>query len=206
VTSGRTDEELRALAREILAREEYAQWRSFTAAGFDELVDWFAEWIDGLRLLADTSPILYGLMLLGLALVAAALVAHIVWSVRVAMRVSAAAADRGVRTAPRRDFVVEAQELAGAGDFLAAARRLQLAVLRLLVERDYVELARHEPNSVLRRRVQQAAGLPEEARAELRARIRELERSWFRDRSGDRALYQSWTALYARLDALGDAP
>ena len=119
---------------------------------------------------------------------------------------AAAAADRGVRTAPRRDFVVEAQELAGAGDFLAAARRLQLAVLRLLVERDYVELARHEPNSVLRRRVQQAAGLPEEARAELRARIRELERSWFRDRSGDRALYQSWTALYARLDALGDAP
>ena len=99
--------------------------------------------------------------------------------------------------APPR-FADEAAALAASGAFLEAARRLQLAVLDLLLRRRVLELGRADANRALRDRLHRAP-LPDAERIDLLALIDRFERAWFRDRIEDPALYADWRSLHARL-------
>jgi hypothetical protein len=183
------DEHVRLLAARILERSEYAAWRP---ARFD----WVFDWISGLW---AADPVLYWTLVGGLLLVTLLLLAHIAWSLRAALAAAVPTrAARPTRTEPR--FVEEAETLARDGHFLEAARYVQLATLQLLLQAHVVELARSEPNRVLRRRLDEAA-LPEVERADLLALIGRLERGWFRDRREDPELYAAWRELHGRLGA-----
>jgi hypothetical protein len=91
--------------------------------------------------------------------------------------------------------------LAATGRFLDAAHCLHLACIQALVERGVVELSRSEPNRTLRRRVR--ASTLAGADAELWcALLDRTETAWFRSRSDEPDLYESWLSLHDRLLAL----
>jgi hypothetical protein len=78
---------------------------------------------------------------------------------------------------------------------------VQLAALQMLLERRFVELARSEPNTTLRRRLS-GSSLPEAEKGDFLSLLDRLEAHWFRDREDDRVLYLDWCQLHTRLDAL----
>jgi hypothetical protein len=197
-----SDEALRRLAAEILSRSEFAGARR-TFVLLDRLREWLrnlAGWIEpgGLR---DDNPVLYYALLAALFALAAALIAHVTWSVRAALRFSAPPSRRSPQ--PARDFAAAADRLARQGRYLEAARQLQLGVLERLLRGRVLELARSEPNEVLRRRLLEAR-LAENDRRDLLALLDRFERSWFRDRRDDPALFEAWRRLHQRL-APGEA-
>ena len=100
-------------------------------------------------------------------------------------------------------FVEEAEALAANGRFLEAGRRLQLAVIELLLRRRVVALTRSDSNRILRARLREAS-LPEPERRDLLDLLDRFERSWFRDGSADRSLYEAWCDVHARLAAVRD--
>ncbi len=194
---GASDQEIRAAAVEVLAREEYARFRFVEP-------DWviaFQRWIEGvlqwLRDLGDASPVLLFLLLGGLLVVLVVMIAHIVWSLRVAMRGAPATPKLDSPRAPR-DFTAEAERLASVGDTLGACRALQLACLDLLLRRGTLELARHHGNATLRARLRRSS-LPPALRDELIAAIDALERGWFRDRETSADLYADWQRIHRGL-------
>jgi hypothetical protein len=194
-----SDEHIRTLAGEILARRQYARFRP---TGTLELIDRLLHWLDGisawLRQLADTRPLLYLMMVASLLLASLLMLAHVVYTVRRALagqHLPAAAAS--VVTA--RSFQTEASELAATGRFLEAAHRMQLAVIELLLRRRVVELGRSEPNRTLRQRLR-TAPLPLGDRRQLLDLLDSLERQWFRDRGDDARLYDDWCRLHERLN------
>jgi len=186
-----TDEEIRALARRILDGPEYAEWRPSR---------WFADVMQWLAALADRSPALYWTLVAGLLLVTIALFVHVLWTVRVALRAAGTRPPESSAVSPRR-FSQEAEALAAAGHFLEAARRLQLAVLDLLLRVRVLELGRSDANCELRARLRRAP-LPDTERTELLALIDRFERAWFRDRDEDPALYTAWRTLHDRLGGM----
>lgn len=190
------DEAIRSAAREVLSREEYARFRWADPAWIDTLRQWLADYLVWTRSLAEASPALFGLLIGGLLLLALLLVAHLVWSLRVAMR--GRPEKRVEDPPPRHDFAGEAARLAVQGDTLAACRALQLACIELLVRGGAVELARHDSNSTLRARLRGSA-LPAALREELIAGIDGLERSWFRDREPSPELYAAWRRIHSGL-------
>jgi hypothetical protein len=125
------------------------------------------------------------------------MIAHIVWSLRVAMRGSPPAATSPAPRAPR-DFTAEAERLAAVGDNLGACRALQLACLDLLLRGGTVELARHHGNATLRDRLRRSALAPS-LRDDLIAAIDALERGWFRDRATSADLYADWQRVHRGL-------
>jgi hypothetical protein len=191
-----SDEQVRELAAQILARPKYAHWRAEGRLGtLQHLLDLLARFLEWLRNLADTQPLLYLLLMLLLFASFAALLTHIVYTMRIAMRrrapvVSAPPAPPGL--------LDQALALAGAGMFLDAAHLMQLAVIELLLQRGILELARSEPNRTLRERLRRA-DLPPTERGELTRLLDQLERQWFRDRSADQSSFEAWRSLYARL-------
>ena len=192
-----SDEEVRAFAGEILARDEFARWRSPGQEWIVAISEWvgdFTSWMDRIYV---GSPTLYWLILGGLAALALLLLAHIVWSVR-----SALAAPQELPQRPRIPEPVpvakQAEALARDGRFLEAAHRLLLASIQLLVERGTIELSRHDANRTLRERLA-ASSLSSEQRSEFLRLLDELETRWFRDRISDPHLYRSWGSFHARL-------
>jgi hypothetical protein len=195
-----SDEEIRRLAGELLSGEEYARyrfdeeaWLAFfdrLARGLDSLLAWF----DGLRV---ESPLLYGSAVVVLTLVAVALLAHVAWSIRAALR-APAPDDEPAVAGPRRDLALEAARLASEGRFLDAARRLEHACLDELMAQGAIELARGDANRVLRRRLTDAP-LPEPRRRELLGLLDRLESRLFRDPVEDAELYRGWRGLHAQL-------
>ena len=191
------DEALRALAREILERSEYARWRPLDSDALRGLLDQVSRWLEWMANLAQTRPLLWAAILGALLLVSLLLLAHVVIALR-----SALAAPRQAAPPPTpgrvRHFADEAQALAREGRYLEAARRLQLACIEALLRRGQLELQRFEANRTLRRRIA-ASGLPPAERGELLTLLQRLETRIFRDRTEDRALYEAWLALHGRL-------
>jgi hypothetical protein len=198
-----SDEDLRTLAAEILARDEYSRWR---APKF-ELASWFIDqltrflaWLDQL---SAESPWLYALVLFSLSALVLLLLAHIVWSIRSAL--AAPVVQRTSRRVSERPlFAEEALAFAREGRYLEAAHRLHLASLELLLRDGMIELARHEPNSTLCERIARSALSPD-LRSDLIHSLDALQARWFRDRRADSELYESWRALHARLTQAGNA-
>jgi hypothetical protein len=164
--------------------------------GLSNLLDW----LEGL---SATNPALYAVLLTALLLLAAALLAHVVWSVRVALRATAPLA-MPAHAASGPDLAAEANALAESARFLEAAHTLQLACLACLLSGGALELERHEPNRTLRARLLGARALPDAERREFLDLLDRLEARWFRDRSpapDDRELFAAWRGLYRRLRA-----
>jgi hypothetical protein len=198
--AGPPDDAIREAARAVLARPEYARFRfAETIPDWVEaLKRWIAEYAQWTRALADTSPVLFALFIGTLVLISALLLAHIVWSLRVAMRGRPGESGPSGGSAARRDFAEEAARLAARGDVLEACRALQLACLDLLIGRGALALARHDSNSTLRQRLRGSA-LPASLRDELIAAVDRLERSWFRDREPSVDLLALWQRVHAGL-------
>jgi hypothetical protein len=196
------DESVRALAQEILAREEYARFRPRGLEWLASAARWLAaifEWLGGLW---ATSPALYALLMLGLLAFAALLLAHVVWTVRRALAATPPPAP-APRAGAAPDLAAEAATLAREGRFLEAAHAMHLACLALWMGAGALELRRHDPNRTLRRRLAEAP-IPEPERRDFLALLARLELRWFRDRSPaaeDPALYGAWSALHGRLAA-----
>lgn len=195
------DESVRSLAREILARREYARFRPLESEWLQGLVRALADFLAWLADLWNTNPALYALLMLGLLALAAALLAHVVWSVRRALAATPPPAP--APRAPAPDLAAEAAALAREGRFLEAAHAMHLACLAVLLGAGALELRRHDPNRTLRRRLADAP-IPEALRREFLALLSPLERRWFRDRTPageDPALFAAWHALHGRLAA-----
>lgn len=197
------DEGARRLAAEILQRTEFSGSRNALEAWerIREWLHWF-DWLLGWGSLSTTNPLLFYAILAVLVAIAAALILHIVWSIRAAMMQAVPTASRASTPAETR-FDEEAAALATQGRFLEAAHRLQLGVLDLLLRGRRLELSRSEPNRVLRRRLSEAR-LGEGERRDLLRLLDRFETRWFRDREEDPGLYEDWRGLYLRL-ARGNA-
>lgn len=227
-----SDEEARAAAQEILSQRSFTRWhsdfetwlRSFEAlvdsipSGLIDALVWLYETlIEGLLLgfLRGLAGILKALGLFGDAPAAIGWLALILlFSVGFvfAYRVWGASwfeapADPTRRRVGRThaQAIREARALAAGGQYLAAAHRVQLASLALLIETERLNLGRADPNRTLRRRVE-ASTLPETERRKLIELVDRLESLWFDEPREDRELFDEWIALDARLHrAVGGA-
>lgn len=218
-----SDAEVRDLAREILARGEYARWRKEPGLVSDWLIaisdflrslgDWLREhlpsWLEDLlsglsepSTAGSLDPIVSILGVISLVLVmllGASLLRT--W----AGQTTARARDAALEPAePREDLRARADALARQGRFLEAAHAVQLAALQLLLERRWLALDRFEPNRTLRARLA-SSPLPESERAGFATLLDALEARWFGDRGEDRGLFDAWCALHTRLSVLGEA-
>lgn len=197
-----SDDRVRELAAEILARDEYAAFRVDVEA-WRRVLDWLAEWSEWLEGLRLASPGLYWLVLGGMLLVSLLLLGHLVWTISLALRMPPPEGGGG-RQPVGPGLLAQAETLAGEGRFLEAARHVELATLELLLEQGAIRLARSEPNRVLRRRLREAP-LPAAERRELLGLLDRLEWRVFRDREEDPELYAGWRSLHRRLAALPGA-
>ena len=191
------DEQIRTLAAEILSRDEYFRpgiaeeaWRVVLAR-----ILGFFDFLDALRI---ASPLIYWAILCGLLLTSLLLLAHVVWTVRIALRMPRPqASDSGRPSGP--GFLEQAESLAREERFLEAARRVELAALELLLRRRVIELSRSDPGREFREQVRGSA-LPEAERSALISLQRRLEAGLFRENKADRSLYQAWLELHGRLE------
>jgi hypothetical protein len=197
------DDRARTLAREIVRRPEFSSWRETDFAALP-LMSWLQHWLawlsETLEALALFRPFLYWTIVYGLAAMALLLIAHMVWTLRVALRANTADVG-GAAAAAGTDFVALADRLAAAGRFLDAAHYMQLACIEQLLQRRLIKLSRSEPNRTLRRRIN-GSPVPAAEQAGLMRLLDQTETAWFRDRSQDPALYAGWLDLHRRLCAL----
>ena len=219
-----SDEQARELARDILARPEYATYRR-PRSGLQEWVDGLADWIRSLedrvpQWLVDLWSDFWGALgqafggalgddtgvMAARLVVAALLLGGLGWmATRLARdlrrrRLEPRAAAPSLPDA-RPEWIAEAEVFARQGRFVEAAHCTQLASLQLLLRKHWLELERSDPNRTLRRRLAEAR-LPEVIRARFVALLDRLEGCWFRDRVEDRDLYADWRAIHAEIAAL----
>jgi len=218
-----TDEELRTAAAEILAGNEFTRWHSDYESWLTllerigELIpDWLIQllsWIQqGIRTILHWIGEVLGLFgVLGdvgegvgwvavCVLAAAVIVLGWNWQVRKARR-RTSEADLRMPGRNHADAIRDAGALARSGRYLEAAHRVQLATLALLIEFDWLELARSDPNRTLRSRVRESA-LPMRERGELIALVDRLEALWFDAPREDRSLFEDWLSLDGRIASI----
>lgn len=198
-----SDSQVRDLAKEIIRRPEFAGWRELDLSGFPWLAalrDWLLQLDDLFGSMVIQNPVLLWTIIYSLALLAVLLIAHLVWTIRVALRASPIEIS-GLKVETGTDFVRLAEELATAGRFLDAAHCLQLACIEQLLRRRLITLSRSEPNRTLRRRLTGSA-VPLQEQGRLVRLIDQTETAWFRDRSQDPVLYDGWRQMHSRLTSL----
>jgi hypothetical protein len=215
-----TDEQARDVANEILSGREFTRWHTdyetwlaLLEAIAGRIPDWLIEsvvWIGELieavfdsiggfleffGIFGDAQE---GIGWLAVCILAAAL---IVLGRHWLMRVAVETRSTQERRRPGRDHaeaMKSARDLARAGHYLAAAHRVQLATLALLIEFDWLELARSDPNRTLRDRVRGSA-LPKPEARRLIELVDRLEMLWFSERHDDQALFEAWLTLDERI-------
>lgn len=196
-----SDAELRERAAEILARPEYARFRTVSAELLRQLLDLFKGWIDWLAALHQRAPALYFGLLIGLTVLAALLLTHVIWSLRAALRMPALEPQAAARS--ERDFVAEAQALAQQGDYLEASHRLLLASLAHAARSRLLELRPDDGNQAVCRKLN-AAALEPGLKQRWTQLIARTDAQWFGARSPNAELYAQWRSVYGELT--GSAP
>ncbi len=194
-----SDERARELAVEIVSRAEYARFAAPDFSVFN-VPEWIAGLLGWVARLYETSRPLWFLLVFGLLALALALLGHVVWTIRAAIRASEAAA-KPAPVPERRRLDLEAEALAAEGKLLEAAHAMHLACVERLVQRGFVELRRHDPNRTLRVKLASAA-LGGATRGEFLRLLDWLEERWFRDPTPDprdAELLGAWRELHARL-------
>ena len=196
-----SDLELRARAAEILARPEYARFRTIPAELLRELLDLFGDWLAWVTQLHERSPLLYFGLLFGLIALIAVLSTHLVWSLRAALRMPPPEPEPPARG--ERDFVAEARALAQSGDYLEASHRLLLASLAHAARSRLFELHPDDGNQAVCRKLR-AAALEPGLKQRWSALIARTDALWFGSRAQNAELYAEWRGVYAELT--GSAP
>jgi hypothetical protein len=203
-TGGPPDEHVRELVREILSQPPFDLWNRTELEVWTRLVAWFRNFVDWIDFVYVSAPILYWSILVGLLLVLAALVGHIVWSVRVALQ--APEPDVLPETGPARPaWANEARALASEERFLEASHLLALGSVQSLIDGGHIDLSRSDANRALKQKIR-AASLPEPLTREFLRLLDDFEARWFRDRGEDAALYEGWRELHARIETLPTSP
>ncbi len=200
-----SDDAVRELAGKILARPEYAG-----ASGVHTKVEgWLfrflqriLHWFTGLELLRDTSPISYWLIVIAIAVVSVGLIAHVAWTIWIAMTAAQPAPSRDATGAGVPDLAREAESLAAGGNYLDAAHRLMLASFRALAERSVIELRPDRSNRWIRAALR-GSTLAESLSVEIDALVARTEQRWFGDRVRDPAhdseIYARWRRAFEQL-------
>jgi hypothetical protein len=192
-----SDTSIRAVTAEVLARDEYAKYRSLSAESLRKLAEWLRDALDWLPGLYLDSPLLFWSVMALLALLNALLITHIVWSVRSALRRSAVQElAEGSSRGP--DFFAQAEQLASSGAYLEAAHRLLLAALAHAARARVLELRPHDGNRTVCRKLR-ASTLPPALKQQLIELIERTEASWFGARENGPELYAAWLDAYDRL-------
>lgn len=194
------DTAARDLAREILARPEYAQYRAQTDDWLHKILAWLAHLFELLPALYYTAPLLYCALLLGLIVLVSLVLVHMVRSVRLALR----SPDPPPTAAGRfdRDFAAEARVLAAEGQDLEASHRLLLGCLVQAARAGVIELKPDDGNHAVCDKLRRSQ-LPSDLSARLVALIEETDAIWFGGRPERPQLYTDWSATYAQLRAAG---
>ena len=199
-----TDGHVQELARAILERPQYKNFRIESYELWSLLGDRWRALMDWLLQLHESDPGSYWLLVGCLALICLALVLHIAWTVRRALQSVPRPLPREQHRA-EQDFAGEASVLAGRGEHLEAAHRLLLASLRSLAQRRLIPLRPEDGNHAVCQRLR-ASSLPVALRGQLIALILETDRAWFGSRAGAAEapadLYVRWSRAYAQLSAL----
>jgi hypothetical protein len=202
-----SDDAVRQLASKILARSEYAESNgihskvdSWTLRLLERILHWFS----GLELLRDSSPLLYWLIVIAIAAVCVGLIAHVTWTIWIAMTAPEPASPARASGAGLPDLAREAESLAASGRYLDAAHRLMLATFRTLAERSIIELRPDRPNRWIRAALRGSA-LAENLALEIDALVERTERRWFgdraRDHSNDPEIYARWRSAFEQLSS-----
>jgi hypothetical protein len=193
-----SDPAVHKLTAEILARPEYAR-----ATGRDpilvRLLTWLLDKLGKLEVLRVEAPVLYWTIMAVIALVLAGIIAHLIWTLWVALSAPEPATERW-EALSRRDLAREAEALAADGRYLEAAHRLMLASFRALAERSVIELRPDRPNRWIRTALLRSP-LAEGLALEIGALIEQTERLWFGDRQNDPGIYSRWRSTFERLCA-----
>ena len=196
-----SDDAVRHLANTILARPEYAGAVGINAKTESWLFKWLEKILDPIsriELLRNSSPLLFWLIVLGIALVCGGLVAHVTWTIWRAL--SAPEPPQRLPQSPGNapDLAREAEGLAAGGRYLEAAHRLMLASFRTLAQNAIVELRPDRSNRWIRAALRQSR-LAENLALELDALVESTERRWFGDRANDPDIYARWRTAFERL-------
>jgi hypothetical protein len=198
-----SDEAVRRLASKILARPEYAG-----AVGINAKTEsWILKWLEKLlgpisriELLRGSSPLLFWLIVLAIALVCGALVAHVTWTIWRAMSAPEPALPSPHSAAAAPDLAREAESLAAGGRYLDAAHRLMLACFRTLAQNAIVELRPDRSNRWIRAALRKS-NLADNLASEIDMLVESTERRWFGDRANDPDIYARWRAALEQLAA-----
>ncbi|HYB90978.1 MAG TPA: hypothetical protein VEC38_08030 [Candidatus Binataceae bacterium] len=193
-----SDDRIRVLAREILARPEFAAAHpSAVESWLVSLIDRLLDWISGFGSLRISAPVLFWVIFGALVVIFVFMVAQIVWSISAAMRAPEPRADYD-SSGPAGDPAAEAAQQAAAGNFLEAAHCLMIASFRTLAERSVIDLRPDRSNLWIRRALRDSK-LNGELVRELDRLIARTERYWFGDRENSPVIYSQWRSVFDQL-------
>ena len=193
-----SDSRIRDLAHEILARPEYAAGRpTAIETWLRSVMHRLFDWIWNLGTLRATAPGLYWLILGGLFLVFAILLAQIIWSISVALR-APEPPERLASGTRLRDPAADAELLAAGEDFLEAAHNLMIASFRTLAERSVIDLRPDRSNRWIRRALRDSK-LNEKLVKEIDSLVGRTECRWFGDRENSPDIYSQWKSAFDQL-------
>ncbi len=189
------DAAIRRQAQEILSRPEF-QPRGADLSALARAVRSFFEWLSGL---ADTSPLLFWGLIVGLVLLLLLLLAHITWTVRRVLTVGEVSSPEAEAAAQRQRLSLgyqrEAQERADRQDYTEAIRCLFLALVYRLDEEGRVLFQRASTN---REYLAVFADRPE-VRRDLGVFVDTLDANWYGQHPTDERRYAECLALYEGL-------
>jgi hypothetical protein len=198
-----SDAEVRALAGKILARPEYAHASGKQLQLQDSLykfLERILRWFSDIEVLRDNSPLLYWIIVLAIAAVCVGLIAHVTWTLWIAMTAPEPPAPARASAANAPDLAREAESLAANGRYLDAAHRLMLASFRTLAERSVIELRPDRSNRWIRAALRGSA-LADNLAAEIDTLVEGTERRWFGDRENDPEIYARWRSAFEQLSS-----
>src|SRR5262249_44982903 len=186
----------RTLAQDILARSEFDQAKA-PEPWIARLLHLFFDWLGKIEFLHGHFPLLYWIVLIGLLLVLIALVAHIAWTILIALRAPEPA--EAIMMRPQvRDLAAEAESLAASGRYLEAAHRMMIASFRCLSDRAVIELRPDRSNLWIRGAIG-SSRLNQGLAREIDTLVTRTEWRWFGDRRNDPAIYADWRSVFERL-------
>jgi hypothetical protein len=183
------------LSQQILARPEYAGAKSQLAR--NSIIQKILEWLMNFFSLRFSSPLIYWTVFTLLGLVMLALIAHIVWTISIAMR-APVPETRTIAPGPARDLAAEAAALAASGRYLEAAHHLMIASFRALGERAVIELRPDRSNRWIRAALRESH-LSADLTSELDRLVADTEHRWFGARENDPAIYSEWRTAFERV-------
>jgi len=198
-----SDDAVRHLTEKILARPEYADAVGLNAKAESAFLRWLEAILKPLKrieILRTDSPILYWMIVGAIALVCAALITHLIWTIAAALRAPEPPVPSREFGGSLPDLAREAESLAASGRYLEAAHRLMLACFRTLAERSVIELRPDRSNRWIRAALR-GSSLAGNLAAELDALVEGTERRWFGDRKSDPEIYARWRSAYEQLSS-----